>query len=776
MSEIATINNNKKKDILYIAIVLIVSFAAYYNSLFNSFTYDDKFIITQNFEFQNIHKINSLFNNSYFAYSQELSYRPLVTISHLIDYVIWGLKPFGHHLTNLFLHIIATLLFYVLVKQIFQTSIVSLNGRNLKKWDFDQQQIVGAGFPSSVLKGDETSPLQDESNLLTKNNMNLQNISFFSALLFGVLTIHTETVCSIGLRADVLMAIFFFLSIIFVIIYFQKEHFVLKMVQDIYPEPSNNKVINNSKIEQQKSPRIYYFFVILSALMYFLALLSKETALIFLPFITIFHLLILRVKLKEYIIVYIPHLLITIFYLIIRFILIRNPMELELMDFHTQIQVVLLMPYIIVKYILFTLLPIDMSVNYFINLQDKLLLYKVIIAYVIFTLLIVISFSLIKKERLLSFCIFSFFCLLLPVANLLPIANPMAERYLYLPSLSFCILITYICITRFKRIEFIILVFLIVLNSVLIYNRAKIWKNDFTLWTSEIKKMEAMNLGPTGNQLWDRIIARPYANLGIYYLENNELTLANTYLEIAHYFNKNSVKIVSSLAISKAKSGNKTEAIYLLTDMNVEKLSPAKKVTIGDAFYDINDFEKALEIYNQSFSQTKNITYKIKMAKALISLGQSKISPVGNAYMRSFPDKSLIQRGKEICEEVLKSDEFNVEAIITLATALYHLEDYQKAKEISLSALKINKNISHLYFLLASIEEKLNNMEEAEKSYISAIKLKPSEVDSYINLGVLYASQGKYDKAKEWWERGLLIEKNNEIIEENLKRLAQKTN
>ena len=755
-----TLNINLKTHIIFPIIISIITFFSYYNSLFNNFTYDDKFILTQNYEFQNIHKINSLFNNSYFAYSQELSYRPLVTISHLIDYTIWGLKPFGHHLTNLFLHIIVTLLFYELVKQL----------------------IITPPLLSRKFTPENDSGLQSASPL--NNTIGdtyirpLQFIPFFSALLFGVLTIHTETVCSIGLRADVLMAIFFFLFIIFIIIYFQKKYFVLKIVQDIHPELSNNKVINNSKIKQQKSPRIYYSFIILSALMYFCALLSKETALTFLIFLILYHLLILKIKLKRYISIYLPHLFITIFYLIIRFILIKNPMESELVDYGTQIKLIFLIPYIFVKYILTTLLPIDLSVNYFIDFQDKLLTYRILLSYIIIILLLMISILLIKKEKIISFCILSFFCLLIPVANLLPIANPLAERYLYLPSISFCLFISYIlircrdakyCVSTFdkyKKVGILALILITIFNFILTINRNKVWKNDFTLWTSEIRKMDTIYLTPTGDSLWDRIIARPYANLGIYYLENKKFDLASDYLEKAHNFNKNSLRIISSLAISQYKSGHKTEAINILTNLNLDKLSPSNKVIIGDAFYDINDFENALKIYTQITSHDEDPKYKIKLAKTLISMGQAKTSI----------DKSLIQRGKEICANIVQSDKYNFEAMIPLTISLYHLGDYKNAKEIGLNALKINNNIPYLYFILASIEEKVNDLEEAEKNYKQVIKLNPLEVDAYINLGTLYAHQGKNDKAKEWWEKGLWIEKDNKIIQDNLKRLSEKQN
>jgi len=701
-----TLNFNPKAYIIFLIIISIITFFSYYNSLFNNFTYDDKFIITQNYEFQNIHKIKSLFNNSYFAYSQELSYRPLVTVSYLFDYVFWGLKPFFFHLKNLLLHLIATLLVYVLVRQ--------------------------------ILKYED------------KKSFSHQFVPFFSALLFGVLTIHSETICSIAYREDLLMTIFFLLAMIFAMISLDKER--------------SDRICETTIF--QKSNRLNYFINILSGIMYFFALLSKESALSFLLLILIYHLTIHKVKFNELLINYLPHILITIFYLFIRFVLMKNPMESQLLDNQNHLQLILITPYIFIKYILTTLIPIDLSANYSLNFQDKLLLYKLILSYLIIVLLLIISILIIRKEKIISFSILSFFCLLLPVANIFPLANPLAERYLYLPSISFCLFISYILICRFKKVGIYILILLILLNFILIIKRNKVWKNDLTLWTSEIRKLDTIYLTPTDNSLWDRIIARPYANLGIYYLENKKFDLASDYLENAYNFNKNSPRIISSLAISKYRSGNKTEANHLLSNINIDKLSPSNKGIIGDAFYDINDFENALKIYTQITSHNEDPKYKVKVAKTLISMGQAK----------TFIDKSLIKSGKEICANILQSDKYNFEAMTTLIIALYQLGDYKNAKEIGLNALKINNNIPYLYFILASIEEKLNNLEEAEKSYKQVIKLNPIEVDAYINLGTLYAHQGKNAKAKEWWEKGLLIEKDNKIIQENLKRLSEKQN
>src|ERR1041384_7292927 len=41
-------------------------------------------------------------------------YQPLTWVTLGLDYVIWGMNPFGYHLTNLVLHAANTVLFYFL--------------------------------------------------------------------------------------------------------------------------------------------------------------------------------------------------------------------------------------------------------------------------------------------------------------------------------------------------------------------------------------------------------------------------------------------------------------------------------------------------------------------------------------------------------------------------------------------------------------------------------------------------------------------------------------
>ena len=45
------------------------------------------------------------------------NWHPLTVISHMLDCQLFGLKPFGHHLTNVLLHIAGTILLFVVLRK-----------------------------------------------------------------------------------------------------------------------------------------------------------------------------------------------------------------------------------------------------------------------------------------------------------------------------------------------------------------------------------------------------------------------------------------------------------------------------------------------------------------------------------------------------------------------------------------------------------------------------------------------------------------------------------
>lgn len=94
----------------YCILLALLTFLAFIPSLKNGFVWDDKEIIFEqikHIEGLNIYKPNFIY------------YRPITHISFLFDYFLWKYNPFGYHLTNVILHILNVLLFFILLNKIF---------------------------------------------------------------------------------------------------------------------------------------------------------------------------------------------------------------------------------------------------------------------------------------------------------------------------------------------------------------------------------------------------------------------------------------------------------------------------------------------------------------------------------------------------------------------------------------------------------------------------------------------------------------------------------
>src|SRR3990170_6294448 len=116
----------KSYHLISISLILIISIAIYSNTLKNGFVYDDEFTIVNNTLIKNFSNISKLFTKEYFTTSAEMSYRPVVTFTYFIDYSLYGIKPWGYHLTNLILHAMNGVILYTFLTLLFKPSQSSI--------------------------------------------------------------------------------------------------------------------------------------------------------------------------------------------------------------------------------------------------------------------------------------------------------------------------------------------------------------------------------------------------------------------------------------------------------------------------------------------------------------------------------------------------------------------------------------------------------------------------------------------------------------------------
>jgi Flp pilus assembly protein TadD len=152
------------------SLILIVSFGVYLNAIFNGFVYDDQYLILQNPLMRDAWRIPEIFFSDMWAFKgQEAGnyYRPMFHLFYMIDYHIFGLRPWGFHLTKILFHMGSSLLVFLTAS----TIISRYGGGNTKTYN--------------------------------------EYIPFAAALLFATHPIHTEAVLGI---TEVSLAFFYFLS------------------------------------------------------------------------------------------------------------------------------------------------------------------------------------------------------------------------------------------------------------------------------------------------------------------------------------------------------------------------------------------------------------------------------------------------------------------------------------------------------------------------------------------------------------------------------------
>ena len=101
---------------LVAAILALVTLAIYWQATQHDFiNYDDDDYVTSNIHVQNgltLENVTWVFFNPVSA-----NWHPVTMLSHMLDCEVFGLKPWGHHLTSVLLHTFNTVLVFLLLRR-----------------------------------------------------------------------------------------------------------------------------------------------------------------------------------------------------------------------------------------------------------------------------------------------------------------------------------------------------------------------------------------------------------------------------------------------------------------------------------------------------------------------------------------------------------------------------------------------------------------------------------------------------------------------------------
>jgi len=429
--------NKGLRDIVFILLLAIFSIGLYFNTFYNDYCLDDAMVITEN-------KITQ----KGFAGIKE----------HLTNDFLFGFRSIKSEKNASFWRPIPLISFSV---------EIGVWGKNKPSYSHLVNVIIYSLVVILLYL------------LLSKFIFKNKWLSFFSALLFTAHPLHSEVVANIKSR-DELLCSFFILSSFFLV--------------GMYA--NNRRKIN----------------LFLSLFCFFMALLSKESAITFLVGLPLFLYFFFERKKKDLLKISAFFLGITILYIFIRNAIVPFNLAEEVNDEYVILnhpflyadgaQAFFTKIYVLIKYIKMLFIPYPLCFDYsynqipYVNASEPL----VWISFLANGFLLVYAIINFRKKLILSFCILMYFITMFTISNLLfETAVIFAERFLFSPSIFFCIAVAYLLnrgylfLNKEWRqkgliISMILFIPVFVICSSIIVNRNLDWKNTDTLNLADILK------------------------------------------------------------------------------------------------------------------------------------------------------------------------------------------------------------------------------------------------------------------------------------------------
>lgn len=661
--------NHKKFHYLALLLLSLLATALYLNSITNSFHFDDFQSIVENPYIRNLKDI------PLFLKGLEVRtnwFRALPTLSFAINYHFHRLHVFGYHLVNLILHILSGILVYFIARILLTMALKKIESPPDRKID----------------------PEEGEINLL----------SLLSAMIFLAHPVQVNTVSYIVERNEGLAGLFYLLC------------FFL--------------FIRGSLVQGWKK----ILFLTGAGFSFFCSIFSKEIGFT-LPLVLILYDLLLVCKRKEEVFqrlkIYLPLFLLLTTY--ISLFLRGGILRLLLKGFPgwrwTPWENLLTQANVIIQYMKLLLLPLPgwLNVDHDFRISRSLLEYPTWISISIILLVLFAATYLIRKNRLISISVYSFFIVLAPTSSLIPIWDVMVEYRLYLPMFSYGLILAlglhYLYHSMSRRFSKIVgkglvgtlSILLLLFYSVTTIERNRVFKDDLTLWSDAAKK------SPDKRRPKTNLVAA-YHRHGLY-----DQAIA-TSLEVLKRDPRN-YEIYTQLGVSYMFMGKYDQAIENLSrSIEIQPQNAKAHNNLGVIYLEKGDLERATAEFKQALISRPDFAEAYNnLAKALA--------------LKGFLDEAIHEE-----KEAIRIDPGMEEYPFNLARLYEGKGLNNEAITAYKEALKLNQRFFEAQYYLGEIYTKTKNYREAIFEFEKALKIKPGSGKTYFMLGVNFIRLG--DKAK----------------------------
>lgn len=654
--------------------ITIITLLIYSNTFYYPFHFDDFGSIVGTKKITDLSYFFNLTGKRYAGY-----------LSFALNYYMGGLNTFGYHLTNILIHIINGILVYVFVILTFKTPA-------MREW----KNTVSDSFLKAAPYG----------------------IALISAIIFVSHPIQTQAVTYIVQRFASLATLFYLLTLVFYIR--AKLLWVESKGNTMFPTFSLALLSLISAILAMTTKQIAFtlpFIILLYEFTFFStgnqkpATINRKRLLYVLSFLAVLS-IIPFIKINE-----------SAYWAIIK------KEEISGIDYlFTQFRV-------IVTYLRLLILPVNQNLDYDYPIYHSFFEPGVYISFFFLSLIFLLSvYCLLRTRipRLIPFGILWFFITLSVESSVVPLADPIFEHRLYLPSVGFIIASVLALFYGFEWMgrkwrvsnieqmesrskgEFVFISYLlffivivIVPFSVATYKRNFVWKDEITLWSDAVAK--------SPNK------ARPHYNLGNIYLSQNKIAEA-----IEEY--QETLRIDPEFGGPHNNLGN----IYFNHNKFTEAINEYKEAlrlrpefagahnNLGNVYLKLNKIPEAISEYKEALRLKPTFTKRLKPTLVKFAKFAKFHYNLGNAYLIQNRIPEAINEFKE--------------------------------------ALKIKPEHANAHFNLAVIYHNQNKTIDAIEAYREVLTINPAFVEAHYNLGNAYLEKGYINDATKEFEDILKIE------------------
>ena len=163
--------------------------------------------------------------------------------------------------------------------------------------------------------------------------------------------------------------------------------------------------------------------------------------------------------------------------------------------------------------------------------------------------------------------------------------------------------------------------------------------------------------------------------------------------------------------------------------------------------------------YLQNYDRLESVESAIKAFDGAVTLDSGyaqAYAGLGEALWDKYEITNrteLVSSARQACEKAASLDSGAAEAYVCLGTLYNGTGQYKKAVTQFRHARQDEPTMDRAYRGLASAYENLHETDEAEKTYLSAIELRPRYWGGYNQLGAFYFRQARFDQAAKMFEK-----------------------